>query len=64
MPLWELLGFSITFKVLNFYVKCLEIMYNMIWRYTNKIELNCTQVKITGHRSDSDISKQFIIRAP
>ena len=38
--LWELLGFSIMFKVWTFYVKCLEIMYIMIWRYTNKIELN------------------------
>ena len=26
-------------KVLTFNVMCLEIMYIMIWRYTNKIEL-------------------------
>ena len=35
---WVSLYFD--FKVLTFYVKCLEIMYIMIWRYTNKIELN------------------------
>ena len=39
-PFWELLGLSIIYRVSTFYVKCLEITINMIWRYTNKTELN------------------------
>ena len=48
----------------QYYVKCLEIMFIMIWRDTNKIELirlMCLYTLSTGHRKETWNCKQMFL---